>query len=145
MNAARLVDILDSEAMLQMGMLADCAELCLELTRFFDKETLDIGLVPQRLHDFKDVCQLMFARGGCMPYPGHTTTMLQLIKKPRLLHTNTGQPRTIGDVSGVSDEVAATCLARVQNWWTLARAVLSAEFPDFDVVSVLLRVRSSTR
>ena len=26
-NAARLVDILDSEAMLQMGMLADCAEL----------------------------------------------------------------------------------------------------------------------
>ena len=34
-NAARLVDILDSEAMLQMGMLADCAELCLELTRFF--------------------------------------------------------------------------------------------------------------
>ena len=33
-NAARLVDILDSEAMLQMGMLADCAELCLELTLF---------------------------------------------------------------------------------------------------------------
>jgi len=33
-NAARFVDILDSEAMLQMGMLADCAELCLELTRF---------------------------------------------------------------------------------------------------------------
>jgi hypothetical protein len=29
-----LVDILDSEAMLQMGMLADCAELFLELTRF---------------------------------------------------------------------------------------------------------------
>jgi hypothetical protein len=133
-NAARLVDILDSEAMLQMGMLADCAELCLELTRFFDKETFDIGLVPQRLHDFKDVCQFMFARGGCMTYPGHTTTMLQLIKNPRLLHTSTGQPRTIGDVSGVSDEVAATCLARMQNWWTLARAVLSAEFPDFDVV-----------
>ena len=60
--------------------------------------------------------------------------MLQLIKKPRLLHTSTGQPRTIGDVNGVSDEVAATCLARMQNWWTLARAVLSAEFPDFDVV-----------
>ena len=46
-NATRLVDILDSEAMLQMGMLADCAELCLELTRFFsDKEAFDIGLVP---------------------------------------------------------------------------------------------------
>jgi hypothetical protein len=69
-----------------------------------------------------------------MTYPGHTTTMLQLIKKPRLLHTSTGQPRTIGDVRGVSDEVAATCLARMQNWWTLARAVLSAEFPDSDVV-----------
>ena len=69
-----------------------------------------------------------------MTYPGHTTTMLQLINKPRMLHTSTGQPRTIGDVRGVSDEVAATCSARMQNWWTLAQAVLSAEFPDFDVV-----------
>ena len=33
--ATRLVDITDSEAMLQMGMLADCTELCLELTRLF--------------------------------------------------------------------------------------------------------------
>ena len=65
-----------------------------------------------------------------MTYPGHTTTMLQLIKKPRLLHTSAGQPRTIG----VSDEVAATRLARMQNLWTLAQAVLSAEFPGFDVV-----------
>ena len=37
-NAARLVDILDSEAMLQMGMLADCAELCLELTLLLTRE-----------------------------------------------------------------------------------------------------------
>ena len=37
-NAARLVDILDSEAMLQMGMLADCAELCLELTRVLTRK-----------------------------------------------------------------------------------------------------------
>ena len=34
-NAAELVDMMDSEAMLQMGMLADCAEVCLDLTRFF--------------------------------------------------------------------------------------------------------------
>ena len=62
-----------------------------------------------------------------MTYPGHTTAMLQLIKKPRFLHTSTAQPRTIGDVSGVSDEVARTRLARMQNWWKLARAVLSAD------------------
>ena len=49
-----------------MGMLADCAEACLELTRFVDKETFDIGLVPGRLEQFKDVCELVFARGGCM-------------------------------------------------------------------------------
>ena len=69
-----------------------------------------------------------------MTYPGHTTTMFQLIKTNRLLHTSTGQPRNTGDVRGVSDEVAATRLARMQNWWALAQAVLSAEFPGFDVV-----------
>ena len=42
--------------MLQMEMLADCADLFLELTRVGDKDTFDIGLVPQRLHDFKYVC-----------------------------------------------------------------------------------------
>ena len=80
-----------------------------------------------------------------MTYPGHAAAMLRLIKKPRLLRTNTGQPRTIGDVSGVSDEVAATRLARMQNWWTLARAVLSAEFSGLRCRSALLRVRSATR
>ena len=34
-NAAQFVDVMDSEAMLQMGMLADCAEACMELTRLF--------------------------------------------------------------------------------------------------------------
>ena len=99
----------------------------------FDKETFDIGLVPRRLNQFKDVCELVFARGGCMTHQGHSTTMLQLIKRPCLLHTSAGQPKTIGDVRGVSDKVAATCWARTQNWWKLAQAVLSAEFPDVDI------------
>ena len=91
--------------MLQMGMLADCAELCLELTRFLEMETFDIGLVPTPGH-VKDKCEFMCARCGCMTYPGHTTTMLRLINKPRLLHTSAGPPRT-SDVRGVYDEVAA--------------------------------------
>ena len=62
-NAAHLVGIMGSEAMLQMGMLADCAEACLDLTRSFVKETFDIGLVPRRLDQFKDVCEFVFARG----------------------------------------------------------------------------------
>ena len=39
-NATQLVDIMDSEAMLQMGMLANYAEVCLELTRFFCEENV---------------------------------------------------------------------------------------------------------
>ena len=39
-HAAQFVDIMDSEAVLQMGVLADCAELCLELTRLFDKKNV---------------------------------------------------------------------------------------------------------
>ena len=91
-------------------MLADCAEACLDLTRFFDKETFETGLVPRRLDQFEDVCEFMFARGGCMTYAGHTTAMLQLIKRPRALHTSAGQPKTIGDVRGVSDKVCSHLL-----------------------------------
>ena len=65
-----------------------------------------------------------------MTYPGHTATMLELIKRPRLLFTGAGRPKTIGDICGISAAVVATCLARVQNWWTMAQAILSAEFPD---------------
>ena len=68
-----------------------------------------------------------------MTYPGHTTTMLELIKRPRLLFTGAGRPKTIGDICGISAAAAATCLARMQNWWALAQAVLSAEFPEFDI------------
>ena len=62
----QLVGMMDSEAMLQMGMLADCAEVCLDLTRCFVKETFDIGLAPGRLEQFKVVCKFLCARGGCM-------------------------------------------------------------------------------
>ena len=132
-NAAQLVDIMDSEAMLQMGMLADCAEACLDLTRCVDKETFDIGLVPGRLDQFKDVCEFMCARCGCMTHPGHNTRMLHLIQQPRLLRTGACRPKTIGDICGISAAAAATCLARMQNWWALAQAVLSTEFPEFDI------------
>ena len=33
-HATELVDMMNSEAMLQMGMLTDCAEVCRDLTRF---------------------------------------------------------------------------------------------------------------
>ena len=106
LNATQLVDIMGSEAMFQMGTVANCAEACLDLTMFFDKDTADIDLVPRRLDQFKDVCEFIFARGVRMTYPGHTTAMLQLIKQPRVLHTNACQPKTIGDVRRVSDKVA---------------------------------------
>ena len=66
---------------------------------------------------------------------GHTMAMLELIKRPRLVYTADGLPKSVGDAGGISERTAATCLARMQNWWTLAQSVLKTEFPDADITT----------
>ena len=48
-GASRALRILDTEAILQLGMLADCAEVTLRLTRFLDTESYDKAGLPARL------------------------------------------------------------------------------------------------
>ena len=39
----------------------------------------------------------------------------------------------LGEASGVGDNIIRRCLARMRAWNTLARAAVSAEFPNFEV------------
>ena len=133
-GAALVVDTLDNEAMLQMGMMADCADEVVRLTRFFDSELYDHALVAPRLAQFRATCEYLFAGGGCLTHEGHTKAMVTHILRPRMVLQSTGLPKTLGDVRGVSSEIVARCLARMQNWWQLASLVLATEFPDYSVL-----------
>ena len=64
-HATQLVDIMGSEAMLQMGMLADCAEACLELTWFWTRKLSTSVWYPPTPGSFQ-ICLRVYVHTGWM-------------------------------------------------------------------------------
>jgi hypothetical protein len=135
-GAARGLRVLSSEAVLQLGMLADCAEVALRLTRFLDTESYDKALLPAKLRSFRQECHHLFVEGGCFTWEGRTRHVVQnLLCRRRLVFPRPHEPLTIGDdTSPVSETIRQRCLARMVNWWRLAQAVLEADFPQHDLL-----------
>ena len=133
-GANRALDLLDTESMLQLGMVADACEIVVRFIRFLDKECFDISALPCHIQALKDSATDLFMCGGCLRHEGYTRHMDRLIRKPRLVVLTGGRPKTLGDMSGPSDAVVAKCLGRMANWWKLAESVLRSEFPDWDLL-----------
>jgi hypothetical protein len=133
-GANRALELLNTESMLQLGMVADACEIVVRFVRFLDKECFDISALPCHIQVLQASATDLFIRGGCLKHSGYTRHMLELIRKPRLVLLSGGRPKTLGDVSGPSDSMVARCLGRMTNWWKLAEAVLRAEFPDWDLL-----------
>ena len=74
-------------------------------------------------------------KGGCLR-DGETFTnhMLVFLARPRLLW-RPGGPTTLGAHGGVPVQTQQRCLARMQNWYTLAESVLRTEFPHFEILN----------
>ena len=137
-GCTKALNILDNEAVLQLGMLADCAEVALRFTRFLDAESYDRARLPAKLCDFCQVCDFLFMKGGCFTWPGGRTEYVlnKLLTCRRLIFATASTPHTIGDdVNPLSDEIRQRCLARMVNWWRLARQVLEADFPHYDLLN----------
>ena len=62
--ACDIVEVLDSEACLQLGMLADSAHDVIALTRFFDRGTYEVAGVMRILCEFQKRCTDMWMKGG---------------------------------------------------------------------------------
>ena len=133
--AVEIAEMLDTEACLQLAMLADSAHDVLALTRFFDKDSYDVAEMPRILCDFQHRCKAMWVQGGCL-HGGDTFTshMLTFLARPRLLWQRDG-PKTLGLRGGVPVQTQERCLARMQNWYTLAESVLRTEFPHFELLN----------
>ena len=121
-----LLELLDTESMLQLGMVADASEIVLRFVRFLDKECFDISALPDHIHVLQASATDLFVRAGCLNHAGYTRHMLGLIRRPRLVLLSGGRPKTLGDINGPNDSIVARCLGRMANWWSLADAVLRA-------------------
>jgi hypothetical protein len=71
-GATKALQVLSNEVVLQLGMLADCAEVTLQLTRFLGTESYDKAHLPTQLHEFCQECDYLFMKGGCFTWQGRT-------------------------------------------------------------------------
>ena len=133
-SANRALELLDTEAMLQLGMVADACEAVVRFIRFLDKECFEISALPAHIDTLAATATELFHNGGCLKHAGYTLQMLESIKHPRLVVMSGGQPKTLGEAGGPSKDIIARCMGRMVNWWRLAEAVLATEFPDWDLL-----------
>ena len=71
-GATKALQVSSNEAVLQLGMLADCAEVTLQLTRFLDTESYPKARLPTKLREFCHACDYLFMKGGCFAWQGRT-------------------------------------------------------------------------
>ena len=62
-GATKALEVLSDEVVLQFGMIAECAEGSLQLTRFLDTESSDKAHIPASLREFGTVCDYLFTTG----------------------------------------------------------------------------------
>ena len=58
--------------------------------------------------------------------------MLRILQTPVVWHVGAA-PRSLGNAAGVNSDIKDRCLGRMQAWVALARAAVSAEFPNFEL------------
>ena len=126
----RFLAEIEEEGVLLLGMLADSAEECMQLSRFLDDENFDASAVANHIDHFRGTIKALFCEGLCLT-TGYTQHVLKFLEQPKLIISE-GRPRTLGAPGGAPPRLVRRCLARMQNWVKAAEAVLQAEFPKFD-------------
>ena len=122
------------EMVLLVGMLADAASEALLFIRSLDTESMDIAAVCEAAQQFLcRVTWLFHNDQGCLHVNGHTKNLMAWLAKPHyfLVH---GKERVIGG-SPPTEAMLQTAFDHMRAWTVLARDVIDAEIPHFDLVS----------
>ena len=128
------VSVDGGEAILQMSMLADASDEALLVTRLFDDEMSDAATTENDLEEFQQrVAALFGGAAGCFTLRGFTQWAVEFLQAGPHMIKKRGV--ISGSVGGqLSPEVKARCIGRMRNWLRLCKLVISAEFPDFELV-----------
>jgi hypothetical protein len=106
-SANRALTILDTETMLQLGMVADACEIVVRLIRFVDNERFEIAELPHHIDALRTSATELFKNEGCLTLDGFTKQMVTLIRRPRLVTLSGGRPKTLGDTDGPHQDIVA--------------------------------------
>ena len=126
---------LDTEKCLMAAMLADASDQSLALTRLMDNEQVDPASIHKEIHSFNMSITGLFNNKQCLSVFGYTKVMLDMLRDPILWQVG-GIAHSIGDETGVKQDVIDRCLGRMRSWIILARAALDAEFPSWEIAQV---------
>lgn len=132
-GCAEFLQWVTTPSALLLGMMADAGDEALCLTRFFDKETVDVAEMNVEVDRFLRRVESMFGSSPqCFILPGFTKLMLDKLSSP-IVWVLRGKQLSLGRVGGPSEEEKQHCLDRMRCWLKLCRAELAAEFPDFEL------------
>ena len=132
-QAQDFLRFLSVERLIQSAMLADAADECLVFTRLLDSEDTDSAKLNDSVAEFLDRMQCLFTDGQCVSLPGYTSFMLKNLQRSRAVRVGGNQIITLGCPQGVPQATILQCLARMRNFTEVAKAVVEAEFPSYDL------------
>ena len=129
-----MMEMLDDEVVLQLGMMAEAAVELDAFVRFGDESNLDEAELPEKQEGLKTIIDSLFVKGQCMHIPGVTSIAFKTLRMPRTYIINK-TIKTIGSADGPSEEIVTRCLRRMSVWAKMATSVIDAEFPDWELVN----------
>ncbi len=133
-EAAAFLASLDEEQCIALGNLADAGQECLALVRFLDNEEFDKSALASELHRFLARVDVLFSKRECVTMKSsYTRAMLNFLQRPRQLFYK-NSVKVLGGPGKVSADLLDRCMARMANWTRLAKCVLRAEFPNFELL-----------
>ena len=132
-QAKDFLEFLSTEVLVQAAMLADAADECLLFTRQLDDEDTDSAKLNDEVAEYLDRLQCLFTDGQCVSLPGYTSFMLANLQRSRAVRLDGSTIITLGCPHGVPRSIIDQCLARMRSFTVVAKEVLDAEFPSYDL------------
>ena len=115
-------------------MLADAADECLHFTRLLDSEDTDSAKLNEEVAGYLARLRCLFTEGQRVSLPGYTSFMLKnLQRSTRAARWDGTSFITLGCPHRVSLPIISKCVAQMRGFTEVAKEVLEAEFPSYDL------------
>ena len=120
-------------SLLVLAMMADAAFESLGLIRHLDSENVSVADMATHIQQFLDRVAWLFCSDGVLHVSGHTSFILEWLRKPHFFLLN-GEGKCVGG-NYPDRSLLDSAFKYLRTWAHLAGKVLMAEFPSFALVS----------
>ena len=132
-QACGFLEYINTERMLILAMGADAGDEVYEFVLQLDKEDVENELLNRRCNEFLERIALLFGPERQCFNLGYTQHMLNTLQRQRVIYTK-GEPRSFGGASSITQAIKDKVIGIYWEWCNLARLVVRAEFPSFEIV-----------